>query len=353
VDKSKKDAILNQMNFFTLQPAIQHIVIAAIIVVGSLIVGFVFERVILAWMKRVAKKTSWKGDDVIVEGIKGSVVQLFFLWGLWWALKELEIQHIYIQQIFIILGIIIVTRFVEKILVGFVKLITEKSAAIPETSIFSNLIRIIVFSIGALVILQSLGIQITAVLGALGIGGLAIALAVKDTVSNLFAGLQILSSKQLSPGDSISVSGDSGTITDITWRYTTLRSLTNKLIMIPNSKLSSATIIKNSHRNKEQLIFMKIGVSYDSKLEKVEKVTREVAEEVLATVDSEVKPTTPTVRFSELGDSAITVSVGMKLSNNSKQFELKHQFIKAIHERYKKEKIDIPYPTQTIKLQKR
>ena len=97
---------------------------------------------------------------------------------------------------------------------------------------------------------------------------------------------------------------------------------------------------------------MKVGVSYDSDLEKVETVTKEVAAAVMKSVDDGTTAT-PSVRFSELGDSAITVSVGMKLSNYSKQFELKHQFIKALHERYNKEKIDIPYPTQTIKLKKR
>ena len=117
---------------------------------------------------------------------------------------------------------------------GFVRLYADRrDNLLGSTSIFVNLARALVLVIGALVLLQSLGISITPILTALGVGGLAVALALQDTLSNLISGLHVAASQQIRPGDYIRLdSGDEGFVTDITWRNTTIRALPNNLIVV-------------------------------------------------------------------------------------------------------------------------
>jgi small-conductance mechanosensitive channel len=104
-----------------------------------------------------------------------------------------------------------------------------------------NLTKIVVFAVGILTILETLGIPIIPLFTALGIGGLAVALGLQDTLSNLFAGIQVIAAKQIRPGDYVKLElGEEGYVTDITWRYTTIRSSPNNRIIVPNAKVSSA-----------------------------------------------------------------------------------------------------------------
>ncbi len=157
------------------------------------------------------------------------------------------------------------------------------AGAHATSSILVNLVRLVIFGLGALVILQSQGISITPVLTALGVGGLAVALALQDPLSNLFAGLQILSAKKVRIGNSIRLdSGDEGTVTDIAWRYTTVVTGLNNTVLVPNAKLASAIVTNYSMPDHEVVVNVAVGVDYGSDLEHVERVSLEVAREVQA-----------------------------------------------------------------------
>ncbi len=122
-------------------------------------------------------------------------------------------------------------------------------------------------------------------LTALGVGGLAVALALQDTLANLFAGIHILASKTVQPGDYIRLSsGEEGYVEDINWRQTTVRALSNNLVVIPNGQLAK-TNMTNFMRPEQQLtILVQVGVAYDSDLEHVERVTTEVVAEVMTEI---------------------------------------------------------------------
>ena len=200
-----------------------------------------------------------------------------------------------------------------------------------------------------LVILQSLGISIAPVLTALGVGGLAVALALQETLSNLFAGLQILAARQIKPGDYVHLdSGEEGYVTDVTWRNTTIRAIPNNMIIVPNSKLAS-TILTNYHQPaKEMLVYVEVGVHYDSDLEHVERVTLEVARDTQTTVEGARRDHEPRIRYNQFGDSGIIFKVVLSAEEFYDSYELTHQFVKRLKRRYNEEGIIIPFNMVTL-----
>jgi len=200
-----------------------------------------------------------------------------------------------------------------------------------------------------MVIIQFLGISITPMLTAFGIGGIAIALALEDTLSNMFAGLNVITSKEMTIGDYIMLStGEEGYVKDITWRNTTIKAITNNTIIIPNSRIAK-NIITNFHQDqKEMLVKVNIGVSYDSDLRKVEKVTEDVAREVTLEFSGADDTIEPYIRYNKFDDFSINFTVFLSVKEFIEQYKLKHEFIKKLHERYNKEGIVIPFPVRTV-----
>jgi len=326
------------------------------ITIAAVLAGMIFQRVLLSKLRKLAAKTKWEGDDIIVNAMKGAVVLLFFtLLGLYGAISvsplPKDFSHL-LQNIILVIIILSVTWFFTNIATGFLELYASKfKEAIPQSTIFKNLTKIIILTIGFLIILQTLGISITPILTALGVGGLAVALALQDTLSNLFSGLQIIISRQVRTGDYIMLeSGEEGYVVDITWRNTTIRMLPNNIIVVPNSKLSSIIVTNYCLLEKEMGVLIQVGVSYDSDLEKVEKVTIEVAREVMKAIDGGITEFEPFIRYHTFDDSSINFTVILRVREFVNQYLVKHEFIKRLHRRYNQEGIEIPFPIRTVYL---
>jgi small-conductance mechanosensitive channel len=215
------------------------------------------------------------------------------------------------------------------------------------------LTRILILIIGALIILQGLGISITPLITALGVGGLAVALALQPTLSNFFAGLQVIISKQVEVGDYVELdSGQRGYVTDISWRNTTIRELPNNHIVVPNAKLADAIVTNFNQPQKEMSVIVDVGVSYDSDLDRVEQVTLDVARGVLKDIEGGQEKFEPFIRYHTFGDSSINFSVYLRVHEFVNQYLVKHEFVKALHKRYNQENINIPFPIRTVFMQK-
>ena len=168
-------------------------------------------------------------------------------------------------------------------------------------------------------------------------------------LANIFSGLHLILSKQLRIGDYIKLSsGEEGRVTDITWRFTTIIPLgASNTIVIPNKTIAGANITNFSLPTQNINISIPVGVAYDSDLAAVERITIETAKEVLARVDGNPNAN-PLVRYTAFGDSSINFNVILPSSLFDHQGIIKHEFIKALTNRYRAEGIDIPYPIQTI-----
>jgi len=334
-------------------PMIKKMLLPAIIIVVGFLAGVIFEKIILRKIKKLSSKTNWESNEIFINALHGTTTILFLVASISLALESTELSpHILnlIHKVLLVLVIFFVTVVLSKISVGFVNVYSKKvDGAFTSTSIFTNITRILVFVIGILIIFQYLGISTVHILTVLGVGGLAVALALQDTLSNLFAGIQVLASGQLKPGHYLRLtSGEEGHITDITWRYTTIISLQNNTVIVPNSKLASAIVTDFSIPGEVISTSIEVGVSYDSDLEKVEKVTTEVAKEVLKETGAGVPEFEPSITYKKFGDSSINMDVNFHVKKFVDQYTVKHEFIKKLHKRYREEGIEIPFPVRTV-----
>ena len=222
---------------------------------------------------------------------------------------------------------------------------------LPSTTILVNVTRVGILIVGALLVLAVLDISITPVLTALGVGGLAVALALQDTLGNLFAGLQLVASGQIKPGDYVLLeSGQEGTVADVAWRTTTLRTAQDKLVIVPNSKLAQSIVTNYQPTDEPIAVTVEFSVAYDAELEQVEAVVADVAAEVMAEMQPELAGEPPVVRFRAFGDSAIGGVAIMRVPTFADQYPLRSAFIKRLHARFADRGIEFPFPTRTVHL---
>ena len=322
----------------------------AVLLVGWLLRGVCFSR-----LARWAQKTAWKGDDVLIESTRGP----FLLWALIAAIAiAIRISTlpepivILAHKILLALWLISFTLVTTTLATKFVSLYGDKlHAGLSVTSITQNVTRIVIFGIGILILLNNLGISITPLLTALGVSSLAIALALQDTLTNLFAGLHILMGKGIRVGDFIELDNRiKGYVTDITWRSTRVRTLSNNVVIIPNAKLSQTIVTNYYLPEKEMTLLVDVGVDCESDLKQVERITCEVAKEIMKEVAGGIPTFDPFIRYHTFADSSINFTVILRGREFTDQYLIQHEFIKRLHERYKKERIILPYPTRTVYL---
>ena len=335
-------------------PSLKEYIIASAIIFFSLLLGIIFKRIIVRWLLRITLKTAWKGDEVIVNASKGVFVYLFLLTGLYAAAVYMPGYGFFKKEtVLLVLHVLttfILTLVISRVILGWIAMYqTTTDSPLVKSTILNYIIKSVVFVTGFLIILQILKIPITPIITALGVGGLAVALALQTTLSNLFAGIQILAAKNLHPGDFVRLeTGDDGYIIDINWRSTTIRALSNRVIIIPNNKLADSVINNFSKPEEEMSILIGVGVSYTSDLDKVERVTIEVAREAMAANDGAVRDFDPFIRYNKFDAYSINFNVILRVKSYVDQFLLQHEFIKRLHVRYKMEGIEIPFPITTI-----
>ena len=329
-------------------------IVAGIAVVAGLVAA-VLLRMLMRWLGRHAASTRWSGDDVIVDALRTLVPWGAVAAGLASAGAALPLTSGVgrtVSRSLTVLLILATTLTAARLITGLVRQLAQsRSGVAGSATIFVNITRVVVLAIGFLVVLQTLGISIAPLLTALGVGGLAVALALQDTLANLFAGVHILASKTVQPGDYIRLSsGEEGYVVDINWRNTTIRELSNNLVIIPNGQLAGTNMTNFNRPEQEMTLLVQVGVGYDSDLEHVEEVTMEVVAEVMKDVSGALPEHEPAVRFHTFGDSRISFTVILGVGEFSDQYRIKHEFIKRLHKRYQNEGIRIPAPARTVAL---
>ncbi|SVA13773.1 uncharacterized protein METZ01_LOCUS66627 [marine metagenome] len=323
------------------------------IVAGGTLAGMIFKRVVHSRLIKAAERSKWEGDNVILAAVESQIVLWFFLLALSLALRDVPIEEhygLYISMILKIILIASITHASAKLVVGLLDIWSkQQGGGFPSTTIFTNIVWITVYAIGLLIILDSLNVSIAPMLTALGVGGLAVSLALKDTLSDVFAGLHILLSKKVQPGDFVSLdSGEMGYIQNISWRNTKMLERSNNIIHIPNTKLSSAIIKNYDSGDPSFSVKIPVGVGYNSDLDQVGKVVMEVATELHSTMEEVNKDAEPSFKFRGFGESSIDLAVYFRGNKYGDQNPIIHEFIKRLHKRFNQEGIEIPYPVRTV-----
>lgn len=328
------------------------LVIAGAGLAGAVLLG-VLLRIGFGWFLKRAERTQNSWDDLGWGLLKRLAVPALAAAGLWWAGQAIGLRQS-VKGVFnatlLALTVLVVAIVVARVAGEVVRsIVVARSGVANAASIFVNITRAVIILLGLLVLLQTLGVSITPMLTALGVGGLAVALALQGTLANLFAGVQILASKKVLPGDFVRLdSGEDGNVVDINWRNTTIRQLAGNIIVVPNSRLGDTIVTNFNQPALDMAVLVGVGVSYDSDLEHVERVTIEVGKDVMANVEGGVADHEPFIRYNSFGDSSINFKVILRAQEYTDQFLVVHEFIKRLHRRYGEEGIQIPFPIRTL-----
>ena len=323
----------------------------------SFVANMIFTRISV-----LVSKTKTTLDDKVIKNTRGPVRIMIILLGVYFFLEylypELSIAGFSVEEIFVTLYILLIgytiTRAVDAFFLWYIEEMEKKNRKIDE-HVFTFLKKsaiAFIYLIVVMIIISKLGIEITPILASLGIGGLAVALALQSTLSNFFSGVYIAADRHIKVGDFVEISPDiAGYVVDIGWRSTKIRTLGKNLIIVPNSKMAES-IIKNYDAPVHAVsVVIDVGVSYKSDLEKVEKVTMKVAKDIIKKLeDAAIKDFEPIFRYREFGDSSINFRVILKAKRYVDKFKIKHEFIKALFKEFKKNGIEIPFPQRDVHL---
>lgn len=326
------------------------LVVPIIIQILAYVVGKMLDRFV---KKKVESLEQQSLLYVFSNAIKGSLVTWCSSLALYLTLDSISFVHptvnFFLSSLLYAMIAFSMTCSIARTVSGIIDLKIQRSDETTQaTSLLTSIIKFIIYSTGTIIILQHIGISVTPFLTALGVGGMAVALGLQDTLANIFAGLHIIISKQMHIGDFIKLSsGELGQVDDINWRYTKIRSLGDNLIIVPNKTIASANLTNYNMPSELCTVVVNVGVGYESDLEKVEAICIELGRDTLMKVEGKVD-FEPFVRFYEFGDCSINLKIVLSTRTFLNQYRIKHEMIKAVTSRFRQENINIPFPIRTL-----
>lgn len=332
-------------------------VIVAGIVLASLVVMFLIKHFFIRRLIRFTDSTNLFYATLLAHSIRFPLTILILVVQMWllnWLLAKFGITNeSYSDSISLaskVLLIAAIAIFLSLFTEGALGRYAQNSDALRSSgNIIKGVVKGVILGIGVLIILGTLGISITPIIASLGITSLAVALALQPTLGNFFSGVQLVMDKPIRVGDFIELeSGEQGFVERIGWRSTWIRMLPNNTVIMPNSKMSESKIINYYYPTKELSVPVEVGVHYNSDLEHVERVTLDVAREILKSHKWGIGDYETFVIYHTFDSSSINFTVMLRTEEYFHRFFLKSEFIKALHKRYAEEGIVIPYPIRAI-----
>jgi len=344
--------------------------IAAGLILVTFVILAIFLRVTLAILtKRADKQKNDRLLLVFIGSIKGPSVLLVISLGLLFAyfiiarIDEGIFTSIagtgeYAFRVWQVSAIFMATftfsHLSDRMIKWYLANVAGKTATTLDDTllpIFRRVLPITVYAVGTLIAIDNLGVSISPILAGLGIGGLAVALAVQPTLSNFFAGTYVVTEGELKAGDFIELDGGpSGYVESVGWRSTKIRSRFNNLVIIPNSRMAESIVTNYFSPTPAMNVIVTCGVSYESDLEQVENIALEEAEALVKESRHSIKDMDPFFGFSNFGDSNIDFFIFLQAVDRNGTFILKSQLMKRIHSRFTAEGIEINYPVRKLVL---
>ena len=308
-------------------------------------IGLLINAIVVSRMRRLATHTQGDWDDAVVAELARRIPFWSLLIGGWisvgyWDLppRWLAVASNTIRALGILSVTLAAARIASRLTVSYGP---RLAPGVPMSGLMRNVVTGLIVTLGLLVILRGLGVEITPMLAALGVGGLAVALALQEPLSNLFAGVFITFAGQVNIGDYVRLdSGVEGTVADFNWHSTRIQALAGHMIIVPNAKLSQAIVSNFSQPGPDIGFGVELTVEYGTDLEKIERVALDVARDVIATVPG-AGTAAPSVRFSAMSDLGVRLSVGYRSKAFTDQFLLRHEIIKRLTARFASEGIEL------------
>lgn len=315
---------------------------------------FIKNRVFV-FIKKLAGKTATQIDDFFIKSADFPLTLLIFASGGALVERIMPLATDNDLTTYFIIGfkavsIVAFVLFFDKLLNALIQSYSGRVEILKTSGgVARGFVRVIVMGLGLLILMDSFGVSITPVLASLGVGSLAVALALQPTLENFFSGIQLVVDKTIKVGHFVKLeSGEKGYVHKIGWRSTWVRMLPNNVVVIPNKVMVNSKVINYYYPQKELAVLIQVGVHYESDLEHVEHVTIEVGKETMKEVTGGVEGFEPFIRYHTFDDFSINFSVILRAKEFVDNYLVKHEFIKRLHKRYAKEGINIPYPIRAI-----
>src|SRR5262245_27944839 len=320
----------------------------------SVIVLLILKKSVLAVVRgHIVRHGSWVWAETLIEALSPALTVAIFAGSVALLDRMLPLSP-RSDRVFdvavsgaLILSLIL---FADRISRRSVERLAQRFSVVQGAlGLFQGGVRGLIVGLGVLIFLDSVGISVTPLIASLGVGTLAIALALQDTLANLFAGVYMIAEKPVEAGHFVKLeSGEQGHVIRVGWRNTRIIMLNNTVVVVPNSKLASSVITNFSLPNHEFAVSVDIGVDYESDLEQVEKVTLEVARELMTHSDGGIIGFESRLRYHTFADSSVNFTVWLGARDFISGIKIKHEFIKLLHRRYRNESISMPFPTRTL-----
>ena len=356
---------MNEFNFS--ESTIAVLIASGVVLIVSILISFLSKLFLRALNRRYGLESKPGLIQIITKLIEGPIFLLFISIGLLLSYLILALSNVEVFDplnntdeiaitIWKVLVIVLVTFTVSRLIDGTIEWyllnIAENTDTKWDDTLLPTVRRILpmaIYAIGFLIAIDSIGISISPILAGLGIGGLAVALAVQPTLSNFFAGTYVVTEGELKPGDFIELDGGpSGFVEDVGWRSTKIRSRFNNLIIIPNSKMAESIVTNFFSPTPAMNVLVTCGVSYESNLHQVQEIALEEANALIKESDDAITDNPPFFGFSNFGDSNIDFFIFLQAVDRSGTFKVKSELIKRIHTRFTAENIEINYPVRKL-----
>ncbi|MFQ5586949.1 MAG: mechanosensitive ion channel family protein, partial [Thermodesulfobacteriota bacterium] len=329
---------------------LDYIIFVAIIVFGFIVIK-IAKATVLASVKRWSQKTATTLDDFLIHTFEKSVLPLLY-YGVFYLGTRSLILHPTLSKAIDVIGIILLTflgiRFLSALIEYTIKHFWLREAEGPKVSSFKGLLpalKILIWGLGIIFLLDNLGFKISTVIAGLGIGGIAVAMASQAILGDLFSYFAILFDRPFELGDFIIVDDYMGSVEHIGIKTTRIRSLGGEQLVFSNTDLTNSRV-RNYKRMEKRRVVFSLGVTYDTSLEQLK--------EIPGIIRSAITGLTGTAfdraHFSSYGDFSLNFEVVYYILSGdyNRYMDIQQEINFAIKEEFEKRGIEFAFPTQTL-----
>jgi MscS family membrane protein len=334
------------------------VIVAIGIIVLSYIVAKAFKFFIVNVAPHLVSQTKTSIDDEILKAIKGPLQVFIVACGVYMALASLNYLPGLIDDnlttiftiVFIYIGAYLLSNLAGAIINWYKNDVAPRTGSDLDESLLpfvSKALGVTAFILATLMAMSVLNIEITPLLATLGVGGIAIALAAQELLSNLFGAFAILSDRPYKIGDRIQISSDLiGDVVEIGLRSTRLKTLDNRLIVVPNSDISKSNIINYTLPDTRVRLDITVGISYDADVDKASGILLDIAKNTTGALADPA----PKVYVKGFGDFSVNLLMHVWISDFKLNLDVADHIYRETLKRFVVEKVDIPYPTTSVLL---
>ena len=318
----------------------------------TLVVAYIAKLFVKMILKPMAKRTKTKVDDLIIKSLSSVIFYLIFALGFKVGFQHFDFEsNIYngvINSLLILIVCILLIRVINNLAEHWKVDWAAKTKSTADDRLIpliERLMKAVVIILGVIFIFDSWNVDISPLLATAGIAGIAISFAVKDSLTNILGGLQLVLDKTFKVGDKVELdSGEMGVILDIGLRSTKLRTYDNEVIYIPNGNLANIKIKNFTVPDLSIRVNVDFGVEYGSDTELVRQVVLAAIQEI----DEVLEEPAPAVLFVNMSDFSLDFKARVWVKEYTQAYSVKLKVVDEIYNTLNKAGIGIPFPTRTI-----